>query len=94
MEKPPEEPAQAVSGAEPAVPPTEVTYGQLEGKVGWKSVALLSWQPTPLSPEAKRTETPRAPSWAYALQSLLQDGVSFVYERSWATHTRSGRRTC
>ena len=76
MEKPPEEPAQAVSGAEPAVPPTEVTYGQLEGKVGWKSVALLSWQPTPLSPEAKRIDTPRAPSCAYALHNLLSGKVN------------------
>ena len=70
MENPPEDPSQAVSGAAPAVPPTEVTYGQLEGKVGAKALELDA-QPAPLSHEAKRIETRRAPSWAYALQSLL-----------------------
>ena len=53
------------------------TYkGQPEGKVGtkaWPSHASLAWGPeTPPSPEAKRTEVPRAPSCAYALQRVLK----------------------
>ncbi len=39
LEKPPEEREAAVSGAMPTVAPTEVTKGQVEGKVGDKSPA-------------------------------------------------------
>ena len=40
-----------------------ITYkGQLEGKVGWNSVALAEEQPGPLSPEAYKIVVPRAPS--------------------------------
>ena len=52
------------------------TYkGQPEGKVGEKgcpSHASLAWGPeTPPSPDANRTDVPRAPSWAYALHRVL-----------------------
>ena len=50
--------------------------GQPEGNVGMKddpSHALVDWEPeTPPSPDAKRMEVPRAPSWAYALHKLLK----------------------
>ena len=74
FEKPPAERPAAYLGT-PLDVPTEVTKGQVEGKVGAKAVQeLLSLEPeTPPSPEEKRTETPRAPSWAYRLHRLLQD---------------------
>ena len=57
------------------VPPTEVTKGHAAGKTGRKRVVFLPslvWQalPGPVSPLEKRTETPRAPSWAKRLQVL------------------------
>ncbi len=50
-----------------------MTYkGQPEGKVGTNLEQLEDCEPeTPPSPEAKRMEVPRAPSWAYALHSWL-----------------------
>ena len=50
-----------------------MTKGHVAGKVGMnlvRPVPSLDTQdlPTPESPLAKITETPRAPSWAYMLQ--------------------------
>ena len=57
------------------MPPTEVTKGHAAGKIGRKRVVFFPsfvWQalPVPVSPLEKRTETPRAPSWAKRLQVL------------------------
>lgn len=46
--------------------------GHPDGNVGRNVVQRDVCEPaTPPSPEANRIEVPRAPSWAYALQSLL-----------------------
>ena len=51
---------------------TEVMNGQTEGKVGWKVEQLPGCTPeTPPSPDAKRTEVPRAPSCMKALHNFL-----------------------
>ena len=57
---------------------TQTTYkGQPDGNVGRKVVQLPPWpSSTPLSPEEKKMDVPRAPSWAYALQMLLQSPIS------------------
>jgi hypothetical protein len=57
------------------VAPTEVTHGQEAGNWGGKWVVLvpsLVRQPAPMpeSPEEKRTDTPRLPSWAMRLQTV------------------------
>ena len=45
--------------------------------MGRKVVQVLLWpSSTPLSPEEKKIDTPRAPSLAYALQMLLNPVIS------------------
>ena len=70
----------AFSGAVWLVPPTDVTKGQAAGNCGWNSVVFLpslerQAEPTPLSPDENRTETPRAPSWANMLQTWMANEV-------------------
>ena len=82
FEKPPAESPAAVSG-NPFDAPTEVTKGQVEGKVGINVVQEVLPEPaTPPSPEEKRRDTPRAPSWAYLLHKLLRGGGSAMCTRS------------
>lgn len=54
--------------------PMEVTQGHVEGAVGTKVVHSNSLPATPPSPDAKRIDVPRAPSWAYALHSPCATG--------------------
>lgn len=51
LENPPPEKPAAVSGT-PVVPPTEVTYGHVDGKVGTDCVQPIEAPPTPESLEA------------------------------------------
>lgn len=64
LENPPPEKSTPTSEEPgPVVPPTEVTKGQPDGKVGMNVVPEVAWTPqTPPSPEAKRTDVHRAPS--------------------------------
>lgn len=53
------------SGLLPVVPPTTVTHGQEAGKLVVKPLVVpvvTQVVPTPESPDATRTDTPRAPS--------------------------------
>lgn len=74
-EKPPDEKNAASSGSTLCVAPTAVTHGQPAGNCGGKCVWLVPSfvtqpAPTPESPDAKRTETPRLPTWASRLQTV------------------------